>query len=137
MEHMGFGLILGPDGKKFKTSNGNNVKLMELLKEAKERALQAILKRVQEQNEGKEHTTGSALKPEEYDNAAEKLGMAAIKYFDLKQNRISDYCFIYDKMLDPKGNTAVYLLYSYVRIMSLLRKSGIENVIMLYIHLDG
>lgn len=56
------------------------------------------------------------------------MGIAAIKYYDLKQNRISDYNFDYDKMLDPKGNTAVYLMYSYVRIVSILRKSGIENI---------
>ncbi len=52
--------------------------------------------------------------------------MAAIKYFDLRQNRISDYKFEYDKMLDFKGNTAVYLLYSYVRLCSILRKSGLD-----------
>ena len=52
--------------------------------------------------------------------------MAAIKYFDLRQNRISDYKFEYDKMLDFKGNTAVYLLYSYVRLSSILRKSGLD-----------
>lgn len=55
------------------------------------------------------------------------MGIAAIKYYDLKQNRISDYNFDYDKMLDPKGNTAVYLMYSYVRILSILRKSGIQD----------
>lgn len=56
------------------------------------------------------------------------MGIAAIKYYDLKQNRISDYCFDYNKMLDPKGNTAVYLMYSYVRISSVLKKSGIVDV---------
>lgn len=54
------------------------------------------------------------------------MGVAAIKYFDLKQNRLSDYKFLYDHMLDPNGNTAVYLMYSYVRILSVLRKSGVN-----------
>lgn len=71
---------------------------------------------------------GSNLLPEEYEAAAEKMGMAAVKYFDLKQNRISDYSFQIDKMLDPKGNTAVYLLYSYVRMCSVLRKAEVNNV---------
>lgn len=53
--------------------------------------------------------------------------MAAIKYYDLRQNRISDYKFEYDRMLDFKGNTAVYLLYSYVRMCSIIRKSGLDK----------
>lgn len=54
--------------------------------------------------------------------------MAAVKYYDLKQNRISDYSFNYDKMLDPKGNTAVYLMYSYVRMCSVLRKAELGDI---------
>ncbi len=54
---------------------------------------------------------------------AEKLGISAIKYFDLKQNRIQNYVFSFDKMLDPKGNTGVYLLYMFVRIVSIMQKS--------------
>ncbi|CAD8197844.1 unnamed protein product [Paramecium pentaurelia] len=127
MEHMGFGLVLGPDGKKFKTRSGDTVKLIDLLDEAKERALKQIIQRVQESQQGKEFSTGTALSPEEFDTAAERMGIAAIKYYDLKQNRISDYNFDYDKMLDPKGNTAVYLMYSYVRMLSILRKSGIQD----------
>jgi arginyl-tRNA synthetase len=51
--------------------------------------------------------------------------MSSIKYYDLKQNRIQDYIFSFDKMLDPKGNTGVYLHYMYVRIMSILRKAQV------------
>lgn len=51
------------------------------------------------------------------------MGISAIKYYDLKQNRIQNYVFSFDKMLDPKGNTGVYLLYMYVRILSILSKS--------------
>jgi arginyl-tRNA synthetase len=68
------------------------------------------------------------LKPEEYEDAAEKLGMASIKYYDLKQNRTSSYAFSYEKMLDPRGNTAVYLIYAYVRMCSIIRKAGIFNL---------
>ena len=53
--------------------------------------------------------------------------MAAVKYYDLKQNRISTYNFDYDKMLDPKGNTAVYLMYAYARICSIMRKAGVSG----------
>lgn len=67
------------------------------------------------------------MKPEEYEDAAEKLGMASIKYFDLKQNRTSDYIFSFEKMLDPKGNTAIYLIYAYVRMCSIIRKSGLSS----------
>lgn len=51
------------------------------------------------------------------------MGISAIKYYDLKQNRIQNYVFSFDKMLDPKGNTGVYLLYMYVRILSIMSKS--------------
>ena len=64
------------------------------------------------------------MKPEEYEDAAEKLGIAAVKYYDLKQNRKSSYAFDYKKMLDPRGNTAVYLIYAYVRLCSIIRKAG-------------
>ena len=53
--------------------------------------------------------------------------MAAVKYFDLKQNRIGNYRFSYEKMLDPKGDSAVYLLYTYARIQSILTKSGLSD----------
>ena len=53
--------------------------------------------------------------------------MASIKYFDLKQNRTSDYIFSFEKMLDPKGNTAIYLIYAYVRMCSIIRKSGLTS----------
>ncbi len=84
-------------------------------------------------------TTGSLLNTEaEFLQAAEKIGMAAVKYFDLKQNRISNYEFSYDKMLDTKGNTAVYLLYSYARLCSIIRKSGYsESQLDELIHTKG
>ena len=57
------------------------------------------------------------------EETAEILGISAIKYFDLKQNRINDYAFDFDRMLDPEGDTGVYLLYQYVRICSIIEKS--------------
>jgi arginyl-tRNA synthetase len=131
-EHMGFGVILGEDGKKFKTRGGVSVRLLDLLNEARDRALAQLKGREKGKEEGEEgehekEQTFTALKPEEYEEAAEKLGMAAIKYFDLKQNRVSDYRFSFEKMLDPKGNTAIYLIYAYVRMCSIIRKSGLSG----------
>lgn len=59
--------------------------------------------------------------------AAEVLGISSIKYYDLKQNRIQGYTFDFDRMLDPKGNTGVYLIYAYARICSILRKTGFDE----------
>merc|ERR1719164_63053 len=64
--------------------------------------------------------------PEEQHQAADQLGIAAVRYFDMKQNRVSPYVFSYDKMLDAKGNTAVYLFYAYARICSIQRKAGVD-----------
>ncbi len=130
LDHMGFGVVLGDDGKKFKTRSGEAVKLLVLLDEAKERALNVLKGRLEagEGKEGKEtQEQKSNLAPEEIDQAAEKIGTAAIKYFDLKQNRISTYKFSFDNMLDQKGNTPVYLMYAYARVCSLLRKSGLSG----------
>lgn len=138
-EHMGFGIVLGEDGKRFRTRSGETVKLKDLLDEGRDRALVQIKERVlghskdekEEVEEGEEvqEVKGNTtfLNEAEYLDAAEKMGMAAIKYYDLRQNRISDYCFSYDKMLDTKGNTAVYLLYSYARLCSIIRKSGYSS----------
>lgn len=132
---MGFGVVLGEDGKRFRTRSGETVRLRDLLDEAQQRALIKIKERIsggptteeeQPEDEKEIKVAGNLtyLSEEEYLDAAEKMGMAAIKYFDLRQNRISDYAFSYDKMLDTKGNTAVYLLYSYARLCSIIRKSG-------------
>lgn len=120
LDHMGFGVVQGADGKKFRSSKGDTYKLMDLLNEAKEHAYADLKSRVNEVDGGKSSLESEA----EVNESAEKIGMAAIKYFDLRQNRISDYKFELEKMLDMKGNTAVYLLYSYVRLCSILRKSG-------------
>jgi arginyl-tRNA synthetase len=123
MEHMGFGLVTDSSGGKFKTRSGDTVKLVDLLDEAQKRAADQLKKRLGDNKDGSQ----TYLSEHEIDESAEKIGMAAVKYFDLKQNRGSNYKFDYDKMLDPKGNTAVYLLYSYARISSIISKSGLKE----------
>lgn len=120
LDHMGFGVVQGADGKRFRTSSGESVKLIDLLDEASRRA-EVELKRRQGDADEK---TGSALSEAEFKDAAEQIGYGAVRYFDLKQNRKTNYKFDYDQMLDPKGNTAVYLFYAYARILSIQRKSG-------------
>jgi len=116
--HVPFGLVLGEDGKKFKTRSGDTVRLRDLLDEAINRARADIEKRLQE--DGRTET-------EEFiQNVAEVVGISAVKYADLSQNRTSSYVFSYDKMLSLKGNTAPYLLYAYVRIQGISRQGNID-----------
>ena len=61
---------------------------------------------------------------EELEKASEILGVSSVKYFDLKRDRTQNYVFSFDAMLDPRGNTGVYLIYAYVRVCSILRKVG-------------
>src|SRR5436190_16496593 len=109
--HVGFGKIMGEDGKPFKTRSGDTVKLDELLDEAQERAF----KIVSEKNPD--------LPEPQRREIARVIGISAVKYADLLPNRQSDYVFSWDKMLALNGNTAPYLLYAYTRIQSILRKS--------------
>eukprot|EP01022_Parablepharisma_sp_SALTPOND_P017954 TRINITY_DN2920_c0_g1_i1.p2 TRINITY_DN2920_c0_g1~~TRINITY_DN2920_c0_g1_i1.p2 ORF type:complete len:621 (-),score=87.04 TRINITY_DN2920_c0_g1_i1:56-1918(-) len=120
-DHMGFGLVLGEGGKKIKTREGKSEKLMDLLDEATKKAYEQLVIR------SKETASISGSTDAELKDSAERIGMASIKYFDLKQNRVSNYAFSYDKMLDPKGDTALYLLYAYARLESILRKAGADQ----------
>merc|ERR1719359_1517307 len=120
-DHMGFGVVQGEDKKKFKTRSGETVKLSDLLDEAVERALVEIKSRVEEQGEN------AFIKDEaEQLAAANQLGIAAVRYFDMKANRTSPYVFSYERMLDPKGNSAVFLFYAYARIRQIQKKAGID-----------
>ncbi|CAD2217384.1 arginyl-tRNA synthetase [Angomonas deanei] len=119
-DHAGFGLVTGTDGKKIKTRSGESAKLKDLLDEACERSL-AILKEREESDRAQGHSA------EEMTKLSEVIGIGAVKYFDLKQTRTSDYAFNYDKMLDLSGNTAVFLLYQYARICSIKRKAGVSD----------
>ncbi|MDF0556697.1 arginine--tRNA ligase [Kamptonema sp. UHCC 0994] len=116
--HVPFGLVLGEDGKKSKTRSGETVRLRDLLDEAIVRSRADLEKRLKE--EEREET-------EEFiANVAKVIGLSAVKYADLSQNRTSNYTFSYDKMLDLKGNTAPYLLNAYVRVKGIGRKGKID-----------
>ncbi|HXR08063.1 MAG TPA: arginine--tRNA ligase [Candidatus Acidoferrum sp.] len=112
LAHVWFGSILGEDGKPFKTRSGQTVRLEDLLDEAEERAFQVVSDKNPEWPE------------ETRRQIARRVGLGAIKYADLSQNRQSDYVFSWDKMLSLQGNTAPYLLYAFTRIRSIFRKGG-------------
>ncbi|KAH8741310.1 hypothetical protein FG386_000217 [Cryptosporidium ryanae] len=127
--YIGFGVIQGEDGKKFKTRSGDVVKLTDLIDEGVYRAKKELIEREssfkKEQSEGnsnEDHQILEGRTEEELKIMSETIGHAAIKYFDLKQNRLTNYKFSFDRMLDPKGNTAVYLLYAYARICAIFRR---------------
>ena len=113
-EHCPFGMMLGNDGKPFKTRSGGTVKLVDLLDEAVERAQALISKRE------------SGLSEAESEEVARKVGIGAVKYADLSKNRTTDYMFNWDTMLSFEGNTAPYLQYAYTRVQSIFRKAGID-----------
>jgi arginyl-tRNA synthetase len=109
-DHVVFGVVLGADGKKFKTRSGDTEKLIDLLTKAIAHARLLFEERLPD----------SA--PEEREELARVLGVDAVKYADLSCHRIKDYVFSYDRMLRFEGNTAAFLLYAYVRIESIKRK---------------
>ena len=113
--HVGFGKILGEDGKPFKTRSGDTVKLGDLLDEAVERAYKTVCEKSAELPEAQRR------------EIARVVGLGAVKYADLLPNRQSDYIFSWDKMLALQGNTAPYLLYAYARIRSIFRKSELGD----------
>ena len=112
LRHITFGSILGEDRKLMKTRSGENVPLRELLEEACRRARKII-----------EEKNPDLSEAEEID-VAQKIGIGAVKYADLSQYRMTDYVFLWDKMLSLQGNTAPYLQNAYVRIRSIFRKAG-------------
>ena len=134
IDHVPFGLVCGADGKKYKTRSGDIVRLVDLLDEAVSRMYEVT---VEHNNERVERTKAEAeahgnkaedvsLSEEEMREASRVLGYGAVKYADLKGNRNGNYIFDYDRMLDPRGNTAVYMLYTGARLASILRKAGAE-----------
>jgi arginyl-tRNA synthetase len=113
LEHVAFGTILGSDRRPFKTREGDVVGLESLLDEAVAKA-----RKVVDEN-------SPDLEPEVRPQVAEVVGLGAIKYADLSQNRLSDYVFDWNKMLAMNGNTGAYLQYAYARIRSIFRKGGV------------
>jgi arginyl-tRNA synthetase len=130
LDHVPFGMVCGDDGKKFKTRSGDVVRLVDLLDEAVERMLTGMRVRAADGG-GRPAPTSAPMDEAEVQSAARVLGYGAVKYADLKSNRISNYIFSYDRMLDAKGNTAVYLLYAGARISSILRKAGVSEAELL------
>lgn len=116
LEHAPFGLVCGADGKKFKTRSGEVEKLVDLLRNA----IDAAMLIVREKN--------PTMLPEEQQALAQIIGIAAIKYNDLSYHRTSDYVFSYDTMLKLEGNTAPFVLYSYVRCRSIMHKAGTTSI---------
>jgi arginyl-tRNA synthetase len=110
--HVTFGSILGEDRKLMKTRSGENVPLRDLLEEACKRARKII----DEKNPDLSETDKIDI--------AQKIGIGAVKYFDLSQYRMTDYIFSWERMLSLHGNTAPYLQNAYVRIRSIFRKAG-------------
>ena len=119
IEHVPFGVVLGPDGKKFKTRRGQTEKLIDLLKEATSRAKKILENRLPNISE------------DMLESLSQILGINAVKYADLSCHRLKDYLFNYDRMLNFEGNTAAYLLYSYVRIQGIKQKSN-RNISSLF-----
>jgi arginyl-tRNA synthetase len=116
--HTTFGLVQGEDGKKLKTRSGDTIKLKDLLDEAIERARTDLQTRL-----AKEERQESTAYIE---HTAQVVGLSAVKYADLSQNRLSNYIFSFDKMLALQGNTAPYMLYAYARVQSIGRKGEID-----------
>ena len=113
LEHKNFGMMLGKDGKPFKTRSGDTVKLAELLDEAIERAGVLISQK------------STALSDQEKADVIEAVGIGSVKYADLSKNRTTDYVFDWDNMLSFEGNTAPYMQYAYTRIRSIFNRSQI------------
>ena len=111
--HVGFGLVLGTDGKKLASRSGDEVRLLDLLEEAVERAAAALKER------------DSDLSPERQDAVAHALGIGAVKYADLSTERMRDYVFDWDRMLAFEGNTGPYLQYAHARIRSIFRRGEV------------
>ena len=113
-EHVPFGTVLGEDNKPFKTRSGEVVKLTDLLDEAEERALAVVTAKQSDLDEASRKTISRVI------------GLGAVKYADLSNDRVKDYVFSWDRMLSFDGNTAPYLVNAYVRNRSIFRKGGIE-----------
>lgn len=114
LEHLGFGMVLGKDGRPYKSRDGGVTKLADLLDEAERRAAELIASK------------GTDLTAVEQANVARVVGIAAVKYADLSKNRTSDYVFDWNTMLSFEGNTAPYLLYAYTRVYSIFQKAGLS-----------
>ncbi|MCI0352556.1 MAG: arginine--tRNA ligase, partial [Acidobacteriales bacterium] len=124
LEHISFGSVLGKDGKPIKTREGGAVELGALLDEAVRRAEQVYTTTSQEALDRGEEVPNSS--DQEKRTIYEVVGLGAVKYADLCQNRTTDYKFDFDKMLAMNGNTATYMQYAYARNRSIFRKGNVD-----------
>lgn len=115
LEHHMFGMMLGKDGKPFKTRAGGTVKLAALLDEALERARRLVAEK------------NPDMPADELEQLANAVGIGAVKYADLSKNRTTDYVFDWDNMLAFEGNTAPYMQYAYTRVLSVFRKAEVDE----------
>jgi len=115
LEHVPSGSVMGEDGKPFKTRSGENVKLKDLLDEARKRARKIVDQK------------NPDLDEDQKKKIARVVGIGSVKYADLSNNLASDYVFSWDKMLAMEGNTSSYMQYAYARVQSIFRKGGIEQ----------
>jgi len=118
LEHHMFGMMLGKDGKPFKTRAGGTVKLADLLDEALERARRLVAEK------------NPDMPADELEKLANAVGIGAVKYADLSKNRTTDYIFDWDNMLAFEGNTAPYMQYAYTRVLSVFRKAEIDESVL-------
>lgn len=113
--HLSFGNILKKDGKRYKTRDGADVKLADVLDEAVSRAYELVMEK------------NSDLDDIEKRQVSEIVGIGAVKYAELSKNRATDYIFDWNTMLSFDGNTAPYLLYAYTRVRSIFRRASIDS----------
>lgn len=114
LDHVAFGLVLGPDGKRYRTRSGETERLSDLLDRAIEHAKKILQEREVEFSE------------EEIERTAQRLGLSAVKYADLSCHRTGDYIFSYDRMMSLEGNTAAFLFYACVRLEGIRRRLGVD-----------
>jgi arginyl-tRNA synthetase len=115
-EHVAFGSVLGADRKMFRTRAGGSIRLVDLLDEAVERAGRVVAEKAPD------------LGPAEAAAVSEAVGIGAVKYADLSNDRVKDYVFDWDRMLDFTGNTAPYLQYAHARVRSIFRRAAADGV---------
>lgn len=115
LEHHMFGMMLGKDGRPFKTRSGGTIRLTDLLDEAQERARTLIAEK------------NPDMDKDELNNVARVVGIGAVKYADLSKNRTTDYIFDWDLMLSFEGNTAPYMQYAYTRVASIFKRAEIDE----------
>lgn len=116
LDHAAFGTVLGKDGKPFKTRSGESVKLNDVIEEAVQKALTEVASR------------NAEMPADQQREIAEVLGVAALKYADLSNDRVKDYVFDFERMVAFEGNTGPYLLNALVRIKSIFRKAVEKGV---------